>query len=154
MPFYTYISLNDWLVDALNNDNTIHMIMCILMSRFSLCLYLVFGKETWLRHFVVWLFANHGGHHSAGWGSYVWKVRTRQCWQHNQNSDMCFYRHAQRLLLVYFTGQLNWPAVFLCRRKLSCWVLFLSAGLEISSEHEQPCLWLVLQLLFSLCCWQ
>lgn len=43
---------------------------------FSLCLSVVFGKETWLWHLVVWLFANHCRCNHAVRGSYVWKVRT------------------------------------------------------------------------------
>lgn len=34
----------------------------------------VFGKETGLRHLVVWLFADHGGSDPAVGGSHVWKV--------------------------------------------------------------------------------
>lgn len=121
--FLIYFTL---FCDHLSQKNDGHLLM--LLS-------IVFGKEAWLRHVVVWLFANYSWSYSAARGPNVWKV------------SFCSLFFAWTLLFT--VCQQSEHSV----EKCDCRVWFFLAGLQIYLGHGQLCPWHVLQLLSSFCCW-
>lgn len=94
-----------WVNKPMNMD-----FWLVLNDVFLSCLSVVFSKESWLRHIVVWLFANHGRCDSAARGSCFWKVSF--CY-----SYFCLHIASHRLLFANFrnscqTMQINVTAGF------------------------------------------